>query len=85
MSIAAAASRTSGVHKQHFGYYRSLAKRFPFAIYHRLDGDEIQVWRVLVQDTRQASISPPPPAPPCCRSPAAARSSNARQSRRECG
>lgn len=37
----------AGVHEQHFGYYRTLAKHFPFAIYYRLDGNEIQVWRVL--------------------------------------
>ena len=37
----------AGVHEQHFGHYRALAKRFPFAVYYRLDGDEIQVWRVL--------------------------------------
>ncbi|MCV2216988.1 hypothetical protein [Thauera sp. Sel9] len=33
----------AGVHERHFGYYRSLAKRFPFAIYYRLDGNLIQV------------------------------------------
>jgi plasmid stabilization system protein ParE len=37
----------AGVHEQRFGYHRTLAKRFPFAIYYRLSGDEIQVWRVL--------------------------------------
>ena len=37
----------AGVHERHFGYYRSLAKRFPFAIYYRLDGNLIQDWRVL--------------------------------------
>jgi plasmid stabilization system protein ParE len=37
----------AGVHELHFGYYRALAKRFPFAIYYRLSEDDIQVWRVL--------------------------------------
>ncbi len=37
----------AGVHQQHFGYCRALSKRFPYAIYYRLDGDDIQVWRVL--------------------------------------
>jgi len=37
----------AGVHEQHFGYYRALSKRFPYAIYYRLTEDEIQVWRVL--------------------------------------
>jgi plasmid stabilization system protein ParE len=37
----------AGIHERHFGYCRALAKRFPFAIYYRLNEDEIQVWRVL--------------------------------------
>ncbi|MFT4194197.1 hypothetical protein [Ottowia sp.] len=37
----------AGVHEQHFGYYRALSKRFPYAIYYRLTNDEIQVWRIL--------------------------------------
>jgi len=37
----------AGVHEQHFGYYRALSKRFPYAIYYRLAEDEIQVWRIL--------------------------------------
>ena len=37
----------AGVHEQHFGYYRALSKRFPYAIYYRLTEDEIQVWRIL--------------------------------------
>ncbi|ACO77132.1 hypothetical protein AvCA_08920 [Azotobacter vinelandii CA] len=41
----------AGVHQQVFGYYRALAERFPFAIYYRVEGEEIQVWRVL--DCRQ--------------------------------
>lgn len=41
----------AGVHQQFFGYYRSLSKRFPYAIYYKLNGDTIEVWRVL--DCRQ--------------------------------
>lgn len=41
----------AGVHVQHFGYYRTLSKRFPFAIYYKIDGDSVDVWRVL--DCRQ--------------------------------
>ncbi len=37
----------AGVHQQHFGYYRALSKRFPYAIYYRMHADEIRVWRVL--------------------------------------
>lgn len=41
----------AGIHQQFFGYYRALSKRFPYAIYYRLDGKTISVWRVL--DCRQ--------------------------------
>lgn len=41
----------AGVHQQFFGYYRTLSKRFPFAIYYRINGEIIEVWRVL--DCRQ--------------------------------
>ena len=41
----------AGIHQQFFGYYRSLSKRFPYAIYYRVNGQTIQVWRVL--DCRQ--------------------------------
>ncbi|MBZ0092002.1 MAG: type II toxin-antitoxin system RelE/ParE family toxin [Sulfuricellaceae bacterium] len=41
----------AGIHPQFFGYYRALSKRFPFAIYYRVSGQTIQVWRVL--DCRQ--------------------------------
>ena len=43
----------AGVHRTFFGFHRLLARRFPYAIYYRLDsGDECVVWRVL--DLRQA-------------------------------
>jgi plasmid stabilization system protein ParE len=41
----------AGVHQQFFGYYRALSKRFPYAIYYRVNGDIIEIWRVL--DCRQ--------------------------------
>ena len=41
----------AGLHQQSFGYYRALSKRFPYAIYYRVNGQTIQVWRVL--DCRQ--------------------------------
>jgi plasmid stabilization system protein ParE len=41
----------AGIHQQFFGYYRALSKRFPYAIYYRVSGQVIQVWRVL--DCRQ--------------------------------
>lgn len=42
----------AGVHEQRFGYHRALSKRFPFAIYYRLNATDIEVWRVL--DCREA-------------------------------
>lgn len=41
----------AGVHQQFFGYHRALSKRFPYAIYYRINGESIEVWRVL--DCRQ--------------------------------
>jgi len=41
----------AGVHAKAFGWYRLLAKRFPFAVYYKMDGDACIVWRVL--DCRQ--------------------------------
>ncbi|HUW26781.1 MAG TPA: type II toxin-antitoxin system RelE/ParE family toxin [Gallionella sp.] len=41
----------AGIHQQFFGYCRALSKRFPYAIYYRVCGETIQVWRVL--DCRQ--------------------------------
>jgi len=37
----------AGVHQQFFGYYRALSKRFPYAIYYKLNDKTIEVWRVL--------------------------------------
>lgn len=41
----------AGIHPRLYGYYRMLAKRFPYAIYYEITGDEAIVWRVL--DLRQ--------------------------------
>ena len=41
----------AGIRQQFFGYYRALSKRFPYAIYYRVNEQTIQVWRVL--DCRQ--------------------------------
>lgn len=39
---------TAGVHQTHFGgYHRMLSKRFPFAVYYRLEGDIVLVFAVL--------------------------------------
>jgi plasmid stabilization system protein ParE len=37
----------AGVHRRCLGYFRMLSHRFPYAIYYRITGDEVQVWRVL--------------------------------------
>ena len=47
----------AGIHQKFFGYYRALSKRFPYAIYYRLNGDVVQVWRVLDCRQRPSRIS----------------------------
>jgi plasmid stabilization system protein ParE len=37
----------ASIHSQHFGYYRLLAKRLPFAIYYRIEKQIVQVCAVL--------------------------------------
>jgi len=37
----------AGVHRLQFGYYRVLARRFPYAVYYRVVGGEAVVHRVL--------------------------------------
>jgi plasmid stabilization system protein ParE len=38
----------AGIHAVHFGrYHRLLSKRFPFAVYYRMEGDEVRVYAVL--------------------------------------
>ena len=37
----------AGIHQKVHGYHRTLSQRFPYAIYYRVEGDDIQVWRVL--------------------------------------
>jgi plasmid stabilization system protein ParE len=36
-----------GIHRMVFGYHRLLAKRFPYAIYYRVIGDQVVIHRVL--------------------------------------
>ena len=33
----------AGTHRKH----RMLSRRFPFAIYYRIEGEQIQIWRIL--------------------------------------
>ncbi len=37
----------AGVHVQYFGYHRLLARRFPFAIYYRVEGTLVRVYAIL--------------------------------------
>jgi plasmid stabilization system protein ParE len=36
-----------GVHRKVLEYHRLLSKRFPFAIYYKVTGDAVEIWRVL--------------------------------------
>ena len=42
----------AGIHRMVLGYHRLLARRFPFAVYYKVDGDVCLVYRVL--DCRRA-------------------------------
>ena len=37
----------AGIHRKYLGFFRMLSRRFPYAVYYRITGDEVQVWRVL--------------------------------------
>ena len=37
----------AGIHAVYFGYHRLLSKRFPFAVYYRVEGDVADVYAVL--------------------------------------
>ena len=37
----------AGTHPEVNGFYRLLSRRFPYAVYYKIDGDTIIVWRVL--------------------------------------
>ena len=37
----------AGVHRKVMGYYRLLSRRFPYAIYYRIETEQTEVWRVL--------------------------------------
>lgn len=37
----------AGVHRKVFGYHRLLSRRFPYAVYYRVQDDVATVWRVL--------------------------------------
>lgn len=37
----------AGIHRKVFGYHRMLSRRFPYAVYYRIDGDMLLIHRVL--------------------------------------
>ncbi len=37
----------AGIHPQWFGFYRSLSKVFPYAIYYKIEVESVIVWHVL--------------------------------------
>jgi plasmid stabilization system protein ParE len=37
----------AGIHLKIFGYHRLMSKRFPYAIYYKIDSNMILVYRVL--------------------------------------
>ncbi|WP_447980120.1 type II toxin-antitoxin system RelE/ParE family toxin [Candidatus Nitrospira bockiana] len=37
----------AGIHQVMYGYHRCLSKRFPFAIYYRVEGELVRVFAVL--------------------------------------
>jgi len=37
----------AGVHSIHYGYYRLLSRRFPYAVYYKISEDVINVWAIL--------------------------------------
>ncbi|WP_456429259.1 type II toxin-antitoxin system RelE/ParE family toxin [Nitratifractor sp.] len=41
----------AGIHQKFFGFHRLLAKRFPFAIYYKINDHTIEIYAVL--DTRR--------------------------------
>ncbi len=45
----------AGIHPLAFGFHRLLARRFPFAVYYRLEDTVVTVYRVL--DLRQDPVA----------------------------
>ncbi len=41
----------AGAHEAHHGYHRLTVRRFPFAVFYKINEDTIQIWAIL--DCRQ--------------------------------
>ena len=44
----------AGIHRKVGTFHRLLTRRFPFAAYYRVIGEQVQIWRVL--DCRQNPV-----------------------------
>jgi len=52
-----------GIHRQYRGYHRLLSKRFPYAVYYKMDNLSVEVWRILDcrKDPRKITAALPNP------------------------
>jgi plasmid stabilization system protein ParE len=39
--------RNAGIHPQHFGYYRLLSRRFPYAVYYKVENHTARIRAVV--------------------------------------
>jgi plasmid stabilization system protein ParE len=37
----------AGIHPKVFNFYRLLSKRFPYAVYYKIEDDLVVIWRIL--------------------------------------
>ena len=37
----------AGTHRRVYEYHRLLSRRFPYAVYYKINGELIEIWRVL--------------------------------------
>ena len=49
-------SEIAGVHTKMFGYYHSVAKRFPFVIYYKIEDDAVRIHAVLTAAATRAGF-----------------------------
>ena len=57
----------AGIHERHFGYYRLLSHRFPYAVYYKIEKNAVVVWRILdlrrAPDRNRLALPPTPTTP----------------------
>ena len=37
----------AGIHVRYAGYYKMVLKKFPYAVYYKIEDDVVKVWRIL--------------------------------------